>query len=107
MAAMEVLPIEVRRLPMAEVEAAAVEAHGLWMAALGHPAAPLDGSDAFLRRLCLGHVCHALVTYERPLAATLAKVGGPAARCRLLQRILGAVATAYPTLATACTGGQS
>jgi hypothetical protein len=83
LAAIEILPISVRALPMSEVEAAAVEAYQLWMAALGHPAAPLDASADFLRRLCLAHVCHALVVYNRDLAATLAKVGGPAARCRL------------------------
>ena len=62
-----------------------------------------DNSDpAFLDRMCVNYLRHNMTHYENLLDVTAGKVGAGDAYCEIKGKVLDAIATAYPYLASEC-----
>lgn len=95
------LEIKVRVLSQEALLDAAIESYNDWNCERGSRASR-DDDRAFLERICVNSIRHELTRYDAALRSTRRKVGRSEANAEIRERVLDAIADAYPHLADEC-----
>ena len=104
----EQTPIRVKRLPFEQVQDQAIASYNafheelLWERGHDYNPAHLDSDPAFLDRITVNYIRHALTEYDTHLEAVAGKVGVSEAVATIRRRIFAEIAHAYPEYTQEC-----
>jgi hypothetical protein len=100
MAAIEMMPVSVRRLGLADAKRQAIESYN--RRACGDVFASPSDEPAFLERITVNFIRHELTEYDAALWEFAGKTGIVLAVAEIRSRVYSAIAQAYPALGAEC-----
>jgi hypothetical protein len=94
------MPVEVRRIPIKEVREMAIQHYNAWQSGKRNPGetAREDSDERFLVRITVNYVRHELTSYDAEMDEVAGRIGADEGRDLVRQKILEAIAEAYPEL---------
>src|SRR5262245_5514124 len=99
---LEAIQVKVPRIDMEDLTRLAVEQHDARRFATEEPLARVDSDKELLDRLRLNYLRRSLTGYDRLLEQVAGTVGAQDACLELKEKVLDAIAEAYPELADEC-----
>ncbi len=100
MAAIQSMPITVRRFSLSSVKQEAVDSYN--MRSRGDSFASITDGPAFLDRITVNYIRHELTEYDVALWEVAGKTGIARAVAEIRRRVYSAIAQAYPALSDEC-----